>query len=159
MPKKSDSLEEIQGSNENVVDEESLREDARALLERCRHYVIKGGRYLNQDQEKVFTVKISKDTPLRISHHNAETNLDEEKIALYKKAEPFDCDLLVLTKLVKRAIQEGPEGMKASFFEDSGKPRAKRPLKVDVLDIRIASNSALARSKYFVDPKRLPTLN
>lgn len=114
-----------------------------SALERARSYAIDCKEYSDYDDEKIFTIRLSKPTKVSLSGRNKEGKTTQEIIEL-PEGQDIEVDIVVLREVVTRAVQEGPPTMRNHFFTRNGNPLDPRPLFVLLVGEKLRPGSGFS---------------
>ena len=118
------------------------------------HKCLTQGRILKKRYENWSgTIKINKAASISIADEKGK----RMKVTI-PGGKPVKVGLAVLSRLVMRSIQEGPEE-KRNDWKAKGRGRAERPLEIEIIEESIDVNSPLAYKKALIEGGSVPTLD
>lgn len=158
----TDKPKKAQDKGPELMDDfgDEISQEVRALKQRIRQYVIYGVLHQSGDNHKIYSIKLNKEVAIEFTEfeesESGET-LQVRRVARFPANKKFDCSLLILKQLELRAIQEGPEGMRKDYFDNSGEPRHENPLNIEIIAIKHSETDPASIKKHYVDGK-MPSL-
>lgn len=131
-----------------------------AVLERARSYALDCKEYTDFDNEKIFTIKLSKAAKIYLAGRDKQGNSTLENIELPGNQE-LEVDIVVLRELVTKAVQEGPSSMRLNYFTQNGPSRDSKALSITVLGEKLRPGSGFSYTLAAKDliSQGIPTLN